>query len=345
MSAAVCLLASLLSCPYPYTGERLQPSTEHTQSIKRERLAIKRERLGNPPIVARFGPEERIGATYLQIPIPFVASKVDENQELEDPYPSTGALLQPSTEHTQSTKREQLGSQPTRIVARFGPDERFGTTDPQIPIPFIFSTMDDNQELEDQEPRNKVSTADKPRQKLKTRTKIILKTTETKTVETAYVEQTPLNEQWRLSSLFGIRSASTLSQSIPSVSGIEIGKPGYQEVIRAAKIHQVPVDLALRVAKQESRGNCGAKSSAGALGVMQVMPHTGAKHGYSTKQLSNCRTGAEAGVKELKHLLRLSGGNVKETLTGYNCGEKCMFGRRKKLPLETVNYIQVVTRN
>ena len=299
MSAAVCLLASLLSCPYPDTGARLQPSTEHTQSIKRERL-------GKPstPIVARFGPDERLG----------------------DP--------------------------PTPILARFGPDERFGTTDPQIPIPFIFSKVDEIQELEDQEPRYekrkeiKVS-VDKPRQKPKTRTKIFLETTQTKTVKTAYTEQTPLEEQWRLSSLFGIGNAATptLSQSIPRVSGIDMGKPGYQEVVRAAKIHQVPVHLALRVAKQESRGNCGAKSSAGALGVMQVMPRTGAKHGYSTKQLINCRTGAEAGVKELKHLLRLSGGDVKQTLTGYNCGEKCMFGRRKKLPLETVNYIQVVTRN
>jgi hypothetical protein len=272
---------------------------------------------------------------------------------LSCPYPDTGARLRPSTEHTQSIKRERLGNPPPPIVARFGPDERFGTTDPQIPIPFIFSKVDENEELEDQEPRyknrkkTKVSSVDKPRQKLKSRTKIILKTTETKTIETAYIEQTPLKEQWRLSSLFGIRNAATptLSQSIPSASGIDMGKTGYQEVIRAAKIHQVPVDLALRVAKQESRGNCGAKSSAGALGVMQVMPRTGAKHGYSTKQLSNCRTGAEAGVKELKHLLRLSGGDVKQTLTGYNCGEKCMFGRRKKLPLETVNYIQIVTRN
>ena len=283
MSAAVCLLASLLSCPYPYIGARLRPSTEHTQSIKRERL-------GNPP---------------------------------------------------------------TPIAARFGPDERFGTTDPPIPIPFIFSRVDENQELEDQEPRDKkrkkikVASVDKPRQKLNTKTKIILKTTETETVETAYIEPTPVKEQWRLSSLFGIRNAanSTLSQPISGVSGIDMGKPGYQEVVRAAKIHQVPVALALRVAKQESRGNCGAKSSAGALGVMQVMPRTGAKHGYSTRQLSNCRTGAEAGVKELKHLLSLSGGDVKQTLTGYNCGEKCMFGRRKNLPLETVNYIQIVTRN
>ena len=100
MSAAVCLLASLLSCPYPDTGARLQPSTEHTQSIKRERL-------GDPPtpILARFGPDERLG----------------------DP--------------------------PTPILARFGPDERFGPTDPPIPIPFIFSQVDEIQELEDQEPR------------------------------------------------------------------------------------------------------------------------------------------------------------------------------------------------
>ena len=48
MSAAVCLLASLLSCDYSYTEARLQPPDEYTQSIKRERLALKRERLGLP---------------------------------------------------------------------------------------------------------------------------------------------------------------------------------------------------------------------------------------------------------------------------------------------------------
>ncbi len=271
---------------------------------------------------------------------------------LSCPYSDTGARLQPSTEHTQSIKRARLGKPPTPIVARFGPDERFGPTHPQIPIPFIFSKVDEIQKLEYQEPRDEKREeikvpVDKPRQKPKTRTKIILETTQTRTVKAAYTGQTPLEEQWRLPSLFGIGNADnpTLSQSVPRVSGIEMAKSGYQEVIRAARMHQVPVDLALRVAKQESRGNCGAKSSAGALGVMQVMPGTGAKHGYTTKQLTNCRTGAEAGVKELKHLLRLSGGDVKQTLTGYNCGEKCMFGRRKKLPLETVNYIQVVTGN
>lgn len=287
MSAAVCLLASLLSCPYSDTGARLQPSTEHTQSIKRARL-------GRPsaPIAARFGPDERFGPAEPPTPIPFIFSKVDAVQELEYHEP-----------------RDQM-----------------------------------REEIDEKREEIKVS-ADKPRQKPKTRTKIILETAKTRTVKTAYAGQTPLEEQWRVSSLFGIGNATTLSHSVPKVSGIDLAKPGYQEVIRAARKHQVPVDLALRVAKQESRGNCGAKSPAGALGVMQVMPGTGAKHGYSTKQLTNCRTGAEAGVKELKHLLRLSGGDLKQTLTGYNCGERCMFGRRKKLPLETVNYIQIVTRD
>ena len=273
MSTALCLVASLLTCPHSDTGPRLRPSAENTQSITRERLGAPPTPIApSTPVLARFGPDERVD--NLPAPIP--------------------ARFGP----------DDRFSHPPIAAARFGPDNRFGTTEPQAP--FVFSKMNEKQEVEDQGSRYKkrkkieASSLDSPRLRLKTRPKIIVKTTETKPVQTAYVEQTPLKEQWRLSSLFGVRKAitPTLSQSISAVSGVELGRPGYQEVIRAAKIHQVPVDLALRVAKQESRGNCGVKSSAGALGVMQVMPRTGAKHGYSTKQLINCRTGAEAGVKD-----------------------------------------------
>src|SRR5262249_35776507 len=152
MSAAVCLLASLLSCPYPYTEARLQPSNEYSQPVKGERLAIKRERLPNPP---------------------------------------------------------------TPIAARFGPDEPSGTVTPQIPIPVIFSKLDENQEVDDpgapdkQPKKSNASLADEPKQKLRTRTRIILETRRTKTVETAYGEPTPIAEQWRISSLFGIRNAAS----------------------------------------------------------------------------------------------------------------------------------------
>ena len=122
---------------------------------------------------------------------------------LSCPYPDTGARLQPSTGHTPSIKRERLGKLPTPIVARFGPDERFGPTNLQIPIQFIFSKVDKIRELEDQEQRYekrreiKVS-VDKPSRNPKTRTKIILETTQTRAVNTAYAGPTPLEDQWRV---------------------------------------------------------------------------------------------------------------------------------------------------
>ena len=138
-------------------------------------------------------------------------------------------------------------------------------------FPLIFSGADDQQDADDQQPRDKKRKSAQPPaveksvRTVQTRTKIILQTTKSPAVETAYTEQSPLEQQWRLSSLFGIRNAAnpTLDQPLSSVAGIEMDKPGYQEVVRAAKIHEVPVELALRVAKQESRGNCGAKSSGG----------------------------------------------------------------------------------
>jgi len=157
-------------------------------------------------------------------------------------------------------------------------------------------------------------------------------------VELAYAE--PETKSSWLSTLF----RDEVQTSVPKVKGIDMNKEGYQEVAKAAREHGVPVDLALRVAKQESGGNCGATSHAGAGGVMQVMPKTAAKHGVSKfKTIYDCRTGAQTGVRELKHLLKIADGDIKQTLIGYNCGERCMHGKRKKLPAETVNYVASIT--
>lgn len=153
----------------------------------------------------------------------------------------------------------------------------------------------------------------------------------------AYAE--PETKQNWLASLFNNEFQTT----VPKVKGIDMNKEGYREVVKAAREHGVPVDLALRVAKQESGGNCSVTSHAGAGGVMQVMPKTAAKHGVTRfKNIYDCRTGAQTGVRELKHLLKLSNGDIKQTLIGYNCGERCMNGKRKKLPAETVNYVAVI---
>ena len=77
--------------------------------------------------------------------------------------------------------------------------------------------------------------------------------------------------------------------------------------------------------------------------IAAVMPKTAAKHGVTSfKSIYDCRTGARTGVRELKHLLELADGDIKQTLIGYNCGERCMNGKRKKLPAETINYVTVI---
>jgi soluble lytic murein transglycosylase-like protein len=175
------------------------------------------------------------------------------------------------------------------------------------------------------------------------RTKVVIE----RSAELAYAEPQAVPQEkdsgggW-LASLFRRDNYDDL----PKISGIDMDKPGYREVYKAAKEEGVPLNLALRVAKQESGGNCNATSGAGAGGVMQVMPKTAAKHGVSGfKSIYDCRIGARTGVRELKHLLKLADGDIKETLIGYNCGERCMNGKRKKLPAETVNYVQVIAGN
>jgi hypothetical protein len=167
------------------------------------------------------------------------------------------------------------------------------------------------------------------------RTKIVI---DRDNVELAYAE--PDSKGGWLSTLF----RNDIQTTVPKVKGIDMNKEGYQEVAKAAREHGVPVDLALRVARQESGGNCGATSHAGAGGVMQVMPKTAAKHGVTKfKKIYDCRTGAQTGVRELKHLLKIADGDIKQTLIGYNCGERCMHGKRKKLPAETVNYVAAIS--
>ena len=170
------------------------------------------------------------------------------------------------------------------------------------------------------------------------REKIVLQTVSLPGVKTAAAYPT---QSW-FSGLFTDRDPPALKAL--EKTNVNVNSQGYSEVVRAAKKHGVPVNLALKVAKKESGGVCNATSKANARGVMQVMAKTARKHGVNDpKQLYNCRTGAEAGVKELKHLLKVANGDIKQTLIGYNCGEGCMFGRRKKLPGETKDYVAKIT--
>jgi len=118
------------------------------------------------------------------------------------------------------------------------------------------------------------------------------------------------------------------------------------ELMRYCKKYDVDIVLALVIAMYESGGNENLLSSAGAVGLMQVMP--------STKEFMKVPTFTEAGVKYIAylkkmlkdHLKRLDGVVLESKLNSYiikayNGGP----GRVKEglIKLETVQYLQGVS--
>lgn len=91
------------------------------------------------------------------------------------------------------------------------------------------------------------------------------------------------------------------------------------KVIKAAEQEGVDPQLALAVAQVESGFSQAAKSPAGAIGVMQLMPATAKGLGVNPKKMDDNIRG---GVMYLKEMLDFTGGDVRKALVGYNGGPK-----------------------
>lgn len=74
------------------------------------------------------------------------------------------------------------------------------------------------------------------------------------------------------------------------------------------------------VINAESSGNPNAISSAGALGLMQIMPATGAMYGASPTDLQDPTTNRRVGTEYLTYLLNKYGGDKFKALVAYNEG-------------------------
>lgn len=105
---------------------------------------------------------------------------------------------------------------------------------------------------------------------------------------------------------------------------------GWEDSLRArSKRHGLDPYLVAALIRQESEFNPGARSSAGALGLMQVMPATG-RHlfrrlgipGFSNRKLTIPDVSLRLGTFHLKNVLAEFEGELEKALAGYNAGER-----------------------
>ena len=86
------------------------------------------------------------------------------------------------------------------------------------------------------------------------------------------------------------------------------------------KPYSIDPDFVYAIIWQESRGNPNAKSRAGALGLMQMMPQTARILHCPIKTLRQPQYAIRCGVRFLAALLTYNRGNMVKTLAGYNGG-------------------------
>jgi len=125
--------------------------------------------------------------------------------------------------------------------------------------------------------------------------------------------------------------------------------------------HKGRVDplLAAALIRQESGFNERARSPAGAMGLMQLMPATARKlERVSRGELFDPRTNIRLGVKYLSKLLERFGGDAELALAGYNAGPERVDQWLKRYPVsqralfvdlipfrETRDYVSLIARN
>jgi hypothetical protein len=116
-----------------------------------------------------------------------------------------------------------------------------------------------------------------------------------------------------------------------------------QNVQKAAAKYSLPPALINAVIRAESNFKAKAVSSAGAQGLMQLMPATAKELGV--KNSFDIAQNIDGGAKYLRKMLDRFGGNVRKALAAYNAGPGTVIKYNGRVPYaETRQYVRRVLR-
>lgn len=118
----------------------------------------------------------------------------------------------------------------------------------------------------------------------------------------------------------------------------------FDEYIRqAATLYQIPESLVRAVIKVESDYDPRAVSSAGARGLMQLMPDTAER--MQVRDINDPRENIFGGVRYLRVLANMFNGDLELTIAGYNAGEGAVVQHGGIPPYaQTKDYVIKVTQ-
>lgn len=142
--------------------------------------------------------------------------------------------------------------------------------------------------------------------------------------------------------LRSLTSRGPASPAAPEKS-IAARRARYERVIAAYAIrYGLTPELLHAVIRAESAYNHGAVSSAGAQGLMQLMPGTAAR--YGVKDSFNPVENVRGGAAYLRDLLDMFDQDLRLALAGYNAGENAVIRHGNRIPpySETQGYVRKV---